>query len=83
MKPIKIICLKYGSNRYNLSNIGLRALFGRWIITLQFRRELEAFVFDAFDPAKIGLTKEEDWEVFAQKTKEIMIKVLKIPGTEL
>jgi len=26
---------------------------------------LEAFEFDAFDPAKIGLTKEEDWEVFA------------------
>jgi hypothetical protein len=83
MKPIKIVCFNFRDERYNLSNIGLRSLFGRLILGFQRYRSWQIYEFDAFDPAKIGLTKEEDWEKFANKTQEIMKKVLKVESSDL
>ena len=83
MKPIRIVCFRYGNNRYNLSNLGLNTIFSWYILALQKHRELDVYLFDAFDPAKIGLTKEEDWSAFAQKTKEVMVKVLGVEITEM
>jgi len=53
-------------------------MFGNFIGSLQLRRKLKIYKFDAFDPAKIGFTKEEDWEKFAEKAHEIMRKVLDV-----
>jgi 1-acyl-sn-glycerol-3-phosphate acyltransferase len=38
MVPIKIVCLKYISDKYNLNNIGVRRLFGSFLASLQLRR---------------------------------------------
>jgi len=76
MKPIKIICFKWKSRRYNMSNIAISALFSRVILALDIRREVEIFEFDPFDPAKIGLTESKDWQKFADITKNVMCKVL-------
>jgi len=83
MKPIKMFVFKWKSDRYNLSNIGLRSIFGRITCALQRYREWEIFEFDPFDPAKIGLTKEEDWEKFAEKAHNIMKKVLNVESSNL
>ena len=83
MKPIKIVCFKWISNRYNMSNIAVNYIFSRITIALQFHRDLEIYEFDAFDPAKIGLTDSKDWQKFADKTKEIMCKVLKCKSSNM
>ena len=57
MKPIKIICFKWKTNRYNMSNIAISSVFSRIIIGLQFSRDVDIYEFDPFDPAKIGLTE--------------------------
>lgn len=83
MKPIQINCVKWISD-FNMSNIGLRTLFSREIAFLgKTRRKMIHYQFDPFDPAKIGLTDEKDWEVFAQKVKDIMCKVLDKPDSKL
>ena len=61
MKPIKIICFKWKTNRYNMSNIAIDYIFTRMAIVLQFRRDYEVYEFDPFDPSKIGLTDSKDW----------------------
>ena len=83
MKPVKMICFKYLDERYNLSNIGLRSVFGRFILACQPTRNWKIYEFDAFDPAKIGLTKEEDWEEFAAKAHKIMRTVLEVESSDL
>jgi len=83
MKPVKIHVFKYENKKFNLSNIGLRTIFGRIILAFQRNRSWKIYEFDAFDPAKIGLTKEEDWEKFAEKTHDIMKKVLGVESSDL
>ena len=86
MAPIKIVCFDYNmyeGKRFNFTNIALRSIMGRIVSGLQFHKEWRIFEFDAFDPAKIGLTKEEDWEKFANKCQEIMEKVLKVKSYNL
>ena len=59
MLPVKIFCFKYEDSKYNGNNIGLKAVFGRVILGLDFKRTIKVYRFDALDPKKLGLTKPE------------------------
>jgi len=83
LAPVKITCLKYTGPRFNpsldLLDTGLTFLF----TFCQLWNGLEIYEFDTFYPDYLKLQGEDDWKIYADKVKNIMVTALGCKSSEM
>ena len=83
LAPIKIKCLKYNNPRFNPSLDVLGAGITFLLTFCQFSNSLTIYEYDNFYPDYLNLKDENDWQIYANKVKDIMLKTLNCKSSEL
>jgi len=81
--PIKIRCLRYTNPRFNPSLDALGTGLTLLLTFCQISNGLTIYEFDTFYPDYLKLSTEDDWKVYAEKIKNIMVKALGCKSSEM
>jgi len=83
LTPLKIYAVKYTNPNYSPAfdslGIGKSFLFA----LLQLRNSITVYDLGVFDPTYLNLKSEDDWTIYAEKVKSIMLKALGAKSSEL
>jgi len=83
LNPVKIYAIKYTNKKFSPAfdalGIGKSFLF----TLLQLKNSITVYDLGVFDPAYLNLKSEDDWTIYAEKVKSIMMKVLGVKSSEL
>ena len=83
LTPLKLYGLKYTKKNFNPSLDTLGTLKSFFFIILQFYNSVTLYDMGTYYPDQLNLKSEDDWEIYAKKVKEIMLKTLDVKSIEL
>lgn len=83
LTPLKLYGIKYTKKNFSpaLDTVGMLGSF--FFIILQFYNSVSVYDLGTYYPDQLNLKSEDDWELYAKKIKEIMLKTLDLKSTEL
>jgi len=83
LTPVKIYAVKYTNPNYSpaFDSLGIAKSF--LFALLQFRNSITVYDLGVFDPTYLNLKSEDDWPIYAEKVKSIMLKALGAKSSEL
>lgn len=83
LTPLKLYAIKYTKKNFSPSLDTLGTLKSFFFIILQFYNSVTVYDMGTYYPDQLNLKSEEDWEIYAKKIKEIMLKTLDVKSIEL
>jgi lysophosphatidylcholine acyltransferase/lyso-PAF acetyltransferase len=83
LTPIKLYALKYTKKNFSPALDTLGTLKSFFFIILQFYNSVTVYDLGTYYPDQLNLKSEDDWEIYAKKVKEIMLKTLEVKSSEM
>jgi len=82
LTPVHVVGLKYGTEKFNPGFDSIGMIRGVLFLMCHFSHNLTVYDLGVFNPAHLNLKGEEDWKIYADKIKEILLKVLDLKSCE-
>jgi len=82
LTPVHLVGLKYGMEKFNPGYDSLGMGRGFLFLMCHFSHNLTLYDFGVFNPEYLKLKGEEDWKIYADKVKGILLKTLDLKSCE-